>query len=142
MIGAASPAISSASRDALTAYQPMRTSSRRLMIWPEVCRHGIIMLETWPVLFALVMIYYLDAALHVPTNCNLPKSATFSQSGASNHRRTEYDFDERRRVEDVAFDTILAGFIAGNMVNRVSPVVNSVQVFCGILRENVGAGLV
>ncbi|KAL4750799.1 hypothetical protein BDW72DRAFT_213177 [Aspergillus terricola var. indicus] len=99
------------------------------------------LMDTWPVFPALVMVYDPDAALQISTKYNLPKSAIFPSlmhpitGGPSMISMNDAEWKKWRSIFN-------PGFSAGNMVDQVSTVVDSVQVFCDILREKVGTGLV
>lgn len=99
------------------------------------------LMDTWSVFPALVMVYDPDAALQISTKYNLPKSAIFPSlmhpitGGPSMISMNDAEWKKWR-------STFNPGFSAGNMVDQVSTVVDSVQVFCDILREKAGTGLV
>ncbi|KAL6235164.1 hypothetical protein BDW75DRAFT_251072 [Aspergillus navahoensis] len=99
------------------------------------------LLDTWPVFPALVMVYDPEAALQVSTKYNLPKSAIFPSlmhpitGGPSMISMNDAEWKKWRSIFN-------PGFSAGTMMDQVPVVVDSVQVFCDILRGRVGTGLV
>ncbi|KAL4779091.1 cytochrome P450 [Aspergillus varians] len=100
----------------------------------------IFLMDTWPVFPAVYMIYDPEASVQVSTKYNLPKtdnSLNFMHpitGGPSLLSINDAEWKKWRSIFN-------PGFSVGNMVDQVPAVVDSVQVFCDILREKVGSGV-
>lgn len=101
----------------------------------------VFLMDTWPMFPVMYMIFDPDTAVQVSTKYNLPKPASFHKSmqpvtgGPSLVSINDSEWKKWRSIFN-------PGFSAGNMVDQVSAVVDSVQVFCDILRDKAGTGLV
>ncbi|KAL4914026.1 cytochrome P450 [Aspergillus aurantiobrunneus] len=100
----------------------------------------VFLMDVWPVFPALYMVYDPDAAVQISTKHNLPKP---DQALKFMHPIT--GGPSLLAVNDSEWKTWRSifnpGFSAGNMTDQVPAVVDSVQVFCDILREKIGAGV-
>ncbi|KAL4900590.1 hypothetical protein BDW74DRAFT_188205 [Aspergillus multicolor] len=89
------------------------------------------LIDTWPVFPALIMVYDPDAAVHISTKYNLPKSPFLPSllhpitGGPSLVSMNDAEWKKWRSIFNPGFT-----------------IVDSVQVFCDILRTRVGSGLI
>jgi cytochrome P450 len=97
-------------------------------------------MDVWPVFPAVYMIYDPDTSVHVSTKYNLPKVHNFHKfmlpipGGPSLLSMNDAEWKKWRSIFN-------PGFSFGNMADQVPAVVDSVQVFCEILRDKVGTGM-
>lgn len=100
----------------------------------------IFLMDVWPVFPAVYMIYDPDTSVHVSTKYNLPKVHNFHKfmlpitGGPSLLSMNDAEWKKWRSIFN-------PGFSFGNMADQVPAVVDSVQVFCEILRDKVGTGI-
>ncbi|KAL4808550.1 cytochrome P450 [Aspergillus unguis] len=100
----------------------------------------VFLVDTWPASPAMYMIYDPDTAVQVSIKYNLPKPASFQNQlkpitgGPSMVSINDAEWKKWRSIFNPGFST-------GNMLDHVSAVVDSVQVFCDVLRERAGEGI-
>ncbi|KAL4930616.1 cytochrome P450 [Aspergillus undulatus] len=111
----------------------------------ELCKDysdtDVVLVDVWPADYAQYMVSDPDVAVQIANKHNLPKSALLHKrllpitGGPSLVAMNGIEWKKWRSVFN-------PGFSAGSMVDQVSAVVNSVQVYCDILGEKVGSGIV
>ncbi|KAL4936560.1 hypothetical protein BDV06DRAFT_233316 [Aspergillus oleicola] len=111
----------------------------------ELCKDfadtDVFLVDVWPVDFAIYMVSDPDVAVQVASKHNLPKSDIMPgrllpiTGGPSLVAMNDAEWKKWRSVFN-------PGFSAANIMDQVPAVVDSVQVFCDVLREKVGSGIV
>ncbi|KAJ5266769.1 hypothetical protein N7478_009577 [Penicillium angulare] len=101
----------------------------------------VFLMDVWPIFPAYYVVYDPQTAVQVSTKLNLPKTSNHLKfmkpivGGPNIHSMIGSEWKSWRSIFN-------PGFSANSMTDLMPAVIDSVQVFSDILRENVGSGII
>jgi cytochrome P450 len=107
----------------------------------EFSETEVFLMDVWPIYPAFWVVYDPQASVQVSTKLNLPKIPLHLKfmypivGGPNLHSMTGSEWKAWRTIFN-------PGFSASSMADLMPAVIDSVQVFCDILREHVGSGII